>query len=107
MLTCPYEEVFTAVSVVLDEWYQQEGWRPVRERPGVKPRFTDSGVLTVELVRELEGQHSERRWYRAVAANWRGLFPALPGRGVPGTRRAGAAHQEPLPAAGAVPLLAA
>jgi hypothetical protein len=77
-----YEELFTAVYVVVDEWYQQDGWRLVRERPGVKPRFTDSEVLTVELVRELEGQTSERRWYRTVFANWRGLFPALPERSV-------------------------
>jgi len=77
-----YEELFLAVYVVVDEWYQQEGCRWVRERPGVKPGFTDSEVLTVTLVRELEGRTSERRWYRTVAANWRGLFPALPERSV-------------------------
>lgn len=68
--------------MVVDEWYQQEGWRLVRGRPGVKPQFTDSEVLTLELVRELEGQTRERRWHRTVSANWRGLFPTLPERSV-------------------------
>lgn len=77
-----YEDLFTVVYVVVDEWYQREGWRLVRGRPGVKPGFTDSEVLTLAIVRELEGQTSERRWYRTTAANWRGLFPALPERSV-------------------------
>jgi len=41
---------------VVDDWYEQEGWALVRSRPGVKPRCTDSEVLTVELVRDLEGE---------------------------------------------------
>ncbi len=78
----PYEMLFTVVYVVVDDWYQREGWALVRGRPGVKPRFSDSEVLTLELVRELEGQTKERRWYRTVRANWRGLFPRLPERSV-------------------------
>ena len=77
-----YEELFTVVYVAVDEWYQRDGAVLVRGRPGVKPRFTDSEVLTLELVRELEGQTRERRWHRTVAANWRGLFPDLPERSV-------------------------
>ena len=64
-----YETLFTAVYVLVDEWYQQEGALLVRDRPGVKPHFTDSEVLTLEVVRELEGQSRERRWYRTVSAN--------------------------------------
>src|SRR5260370_171633 len=78
----PYEMLFTVVYVVVDDWYQREGWALVRGRPGVKPRFSDSEVLTLELVRELEGQTKERRWYRTVRANWRGLVPRLPPRSV-------------------------
>ncbi len=77
-----YETLLTVVYVVVDEWYQREGWRLVQGRPGVKPHFTDSEVLTLEVVRALEGQTRERRWYRTVSANWRGLFPALPERSV-------------------------
>jgi hypothetical protein len=39
-------------------------------------------VLTLDLVRQREGQTRERRWYRTVAANWRSLFPDLPERSV-------------------------
>jgi hypothetical protein len=78
----PYDMLFTVIYTVVDDWYQQEGWALVRSRPGVKPRFTDSEVLTLELVRDLERETRERRWYRTVAANWRGLFPHLPERSV-------------------------
>ena len=48
--------------------------------------FGDSEVQTLEVVRALEGQTSERRWYRTppegCPANWRGLFPRLPERSV-------------------------
>ncbi len=78
----PYETLFAAVYTVIDDWYQQEGWRLVRSRPGVKPRFGDSEVLTLEVMRELEGETRERRWHARVAANWRALFPCLPERSV-------------------------
>jgi hypothetical protein len=58
----PYALLFTGVSTVIDEWYQQTGWRLVHSRPGVKPRFSDSEVLTLEVVRDLEGETHERRW---------------------------------------------
>jgi len=58
----PYEMLFTVVYVVVDDWYRAEGWRLVHGRPGVKPRCSDSEVLTLAVVRDLEGQTKERRW---------------------------------------------
>lgn len=78
----PYDMLCTVVYTVVDDWYQAEGAALVRGRPGVKPRFSDSEVLTLALVRALEGHTRERRWYRMVSANWRGLFPRLPERSV-------------------------
>ncbi len=78
----PYDTLFAAVYTVIDDWYQQEGWQLVCSRPGVKPRFGDSEVLTLEVMRELEGETRERRWYARVTANWRALFPCLPERSV-------------------------
>src|SRR5437588_248651 len=78
----PYDTLFAMVYTVVDDWYQESGWRLVRSRPGVKPRFSDSEVLTLEVVRELEGETRERRWYARVAANWQALFPCLPERSV-------------------------
>src|SRR5205807_512203 len=78
----PYDMLFAAVYTLVDDWYQAVGWQMVRSRPGVKPTFTDSAVLTVEIVRDLEGERRERRWYAKVAANWRHLFPRLPERSV-------------------------
>jgi Transposase DDE domain len=77
-----YDTLFAMVYTVVDDWYQAVGWQLVRSRPGVKPRFSDSEVLTLEVVRELEGETRERRWYARVAANWRALFPCLPERSV-------------------------
>ena len=78
----PYPLLFTVVYTIIDKWYQRTGWRLVRSRPGVKPRCSDSEVLTLEVMRDLEGETQERRWYRRVANNWRGLFPQLPERRV-------------------------
>jgi len=54
----------------------------VRSRPGPKPLCSDSEVLTLAVVRDLEGETRERRWYTRVAANGRALFPTLPERRV-------------------------
>jgi DDE family transposase len=77
-----YDRLFAAVYTVVDDWYQAEGWQLVRSRPGVKPTFTDSEVLTVEIVRDLDGERRERRWYGKIKANWTHLFPHLPERSV-------------------------
>jgi hypothetical protein len=78
----PYDILFTVIYTVVDDWYLREGHVLVRSRPGVKPHCSDSEVLTLAVVRDLEGERHERRWYRKVAANWRGLFPHLPERSV-------------------------
>ena len=78
----PYDTLFAMVYTVVDDWYQAVGWPLVRSRPGPNPRFSDSEVLTLEVMRELEGETRERRWYARVAANWRALFPCLPERSV-------------------------
>lgn len=78
----PYDMLFTLVYTIVDDWYQAEGAALVRARPGAKPKFSDSEVLTLEIVRALEGQTRERRWYRTVRANWLELFPRLPERSV-------------------------
>ena len=78
----PYDTLFALVYTVVDDWYQAVGWPLVRSRPGPNPRFSDSEVLTLEVMRELEGETRERRWYARVAANWRALFPCLPERSV-------------------------
>jgi len=77
-----YDTLFAAVYTVIDDWYQEEGGQLVRSRPGPKPLFGDSEVLTLAVVRDLEGETRERRWYARVAANWRVLFPTLPERSV-------------------------
>jgi hypothetical protein len=97
-----YDALFTQVYTVVDDWYQVEGAGLVRGRPGVKPRFSDSEVLTLEVVRTLEGQHSERRWYRMVRANWHALFGTAAR-----TKRVAQADQESLPGVGPLSLLAA
>lgn len=78
----PYDMLFAAVYTVVDDWYQEAGWRLVRHRPGVKPRFSDSEVLTLDVVRDLDGETRERRWHARVRANGRALFPYLPERSV-------------------------
>ncbi|MBD2526728.1 hypothetical protein [Nostoc sp. FACHB-133] len=42
--------LLTTIFVLVDDWYQQKGFRYVPLLPGPSPRFTDSEMLTL-LVR--------------------------------------------------------
>ena len=64
--------LFTGVDGLVDGWAQEEGWRLVRGRQGIKPRCCDSEVLTLEVVRDPEGQSrkSGRITYRHARAGY-------------------------------------
>ena len=39
--------LLTTIVVLVDDWYQQKGYRYVPLLPGPSPRFTDSEMLTL------------------------------------------------------------
>lgn len=74
------EELFIAVYVVVDDFYQQHVPETIKHRPGPTSPFTDSEVITINLVGEMLGIDSEKSWVRFIRKNFRYLFPVLPKR---------------------------
>lgn len=65
------------VYVIVDDIYQ--GLRPLLQRPGPEPVFSDSELLAVCLIGECKGWDKETELLSNMAAH-RDLFPHLPGQ---------------------------
>jgi hypothetical protein len=77
--TMSLEDLFFLTFYVIDEYYtllvgEQS---QLRRSPNGTPLFADSEVITIALVGELNGENSERAWWRSVSKNYRHLFPHL------------------------------
>lgn len=69
------ETVFLTIFFYVDEIYKEISHFVAR--PGTKPRFTDSEVISLLLMAQLCNFDSERAWHRFVKKNYHSLFPAL------------------------------
>ena len=70
--------LLTTVYVEVDDWYEAEGkaWRA--HKPGVRPKFKDSEVLTLLLMQEYMPYPGETQFLGYMRANYSDLFPNLP-----------------------------
>jgi hypothetical protein len=68
------EDFITVVYCLVDNLYHQISYKVFR--PGEKPSFSDSEVLTLNLVGQMVCD-SENGWYRFVKKNYLHLFPTL------------------------------
>jgi hypothetical protein len=77
--TMSLEELFCISFCVIDDYYQLliGEQTQLRDSPNGNPEFADSEVITISVVGELTGYHSERAWWRFVSKNYRDLFPHL------------------------------
>lgn len=78
MTTIPIEELFLITYCLVDDWYQQRGYKSVIRIAGAKPGFSDSEVLTLMLSIDFFEFASERRYISFIRANYSDLFPTLP-----------------------------
>jgi hypothetical protein len=70
-------DLFTIIFVLVDDWYQTEGIKLLRGKPGAKPEFTDSEVMTLMLAQEFIPFPSETQYIGFIRANYLALFPRL------------------------------
>ncbi len=77
MASIPLEELWTILYVLVDDWYQAEGWRYLKGKVGAKPEFRDSEVITLVLARDFLPFPSEGQFLAFVHSNYLGLFPRL------------------------------
>jgi len=70
-------DIFTIIYVLVDDWYQTKGAKLVKGKPGPKPKFTDSEVITLMLAQDFIPYPSETQYLEFIRANFLDLFPKL------------------------------
>lgn len=77
MTSITVSDLLTIIYVLVDDWYQAKGVQLLKGKPGAKPEFSDSEVITLLLVMEFIPFPSETQFLGFVRANYLTLFPRL------------------------------
>lgn len=77
MKSIPFSEILLTIFVLVDDWYQEHANDYRKCRPGQKPEFSDSEVMTVMLAMDFIPFPSERQYLAYMRANHLDLFPKL------------------------------
>lgn len=78
MASIALEELLTLLYVLIDDWYQAEGWRTVAVRTvGKKVKFSDREMLTLMVAHEYLPYAGETQYLAYLRANYGALFPDL------------------------------
>lgn len=70
-----FEDLCTAIFVVVDDWYATLPKRPAR--PGPAPHCSDTELITLSMAAELLGLDAETRFLEYLMRNHSSLFPHL------------------------------
>lgn len=70
-------DLLTIIYVLVDDWYQSEGHNYLKGKPGAKPVFSDSEMLTLMLAQDFIPYPGETQYVGYLRANHLSLFPAL------------------------------
>ncbi|MEK7487242.1 MAG: hypothetical protein AABZ60_23165 [Planctomycetota bacterium] len=72
------EELFIMIYLFIDHFLQhRQSTCDPRRHSGEAPKFTDTEVMTSNLVGELLQPISERAWYYQLSTTYKPLFPNL------------------------------
>lgn len=77
MTSITIPDLLTIIFVLVDDWYQSNGPKTPKGKPGVKPVFSDSEVITLMLAQDYIPYPSETQYIGFVRANYLALFPNL------------------------------
>lgn len=77
MRSIPITEVMLVIYFLVDEWYQEQGHQFLKGKPGVKPIFSDSEVITLMLAQDFIPYPGENQYIGYMRANYLALFPKL------------------------------
>lgn len=75
MTSIPLTDLFIIVYVLVDDWYRLKGKKYLQGKPGAKPEFTDSEVITLMLMQDFIPYPSETQYIEFLRANYLALFP--------------------------------
>lgn len=77
MNSIPIAEIFLYIYVLVDDWYQEYAKDKRQRKPGQKPEFSDSEVMTIMIAMDFIPFPSERQFVAYLRANHLELFPRL------------------------------
>ncbi len=72
------ETLLTTIYVEVDDWYEVYGTEWRNHKPGVRPEFRDSEVITLLLAQEYLPYPGETQFLGHIRANYGDMFPHLP-----------------------------
>lgn len=77
MTSITISDILTIIFVLVDDWYQAEGVKLLRGKPGKKPIFSDSEMMTLMLAQDYIPYPSETQYIEFIRANHLDMFPKL------------------------------
>jgi hypothetical protein len=77
MKSISIEELLLVIYVIVDDWYQIEGQVILQGKPGKKPEFSDSEMMTLMLAQDYIPYPGENQYVGYIKANYPGLYPDL------------------------------
>ena len=77
MNSIPISEILLIIYVPVDDWYQEQASEYRKGKPGKKPEFSDSEMMSVVLAMDFIPYPSERQYVAYLRANYLQLFPKL------------------------------
>jgi hypothetical protein len=77
MISIDIETLLTIIYVLVDDWYQVKGAPLLQGKPGVKPEFSDSEVITLLVAMDFIPFPGETQFLGYMRANHLNLFPKL------------------------------
>jgi len=70
-------ELLLVIYVIVDDWYLVQGYSFLQGKPGRKPCFRDSEVITLMLAQDFIPYPGENQYIGYIKANYSDLFPDL------------------------------
>ncbi len=69
--------ILTTMHVLVDDWYKAKGQALLKGKPGAKPEFSDSELLTLMLAQDFIPYPGETQYVGYIRANFGREFPKL------------------------------
>jgi len=70
-------DLLTTIYVLVDDWYQAKGQSMLKGKPGTKPEFSDSEMLTLMVAQDFIPYPGETQYVGYIRANYQAEFPKL------------------------------
>ena len=77
MTSITIPDLLTIIFVLVDDWYHPHGQKLLIGKPGAKPEFCDSEVITLMIAQDYIPFPSETQYIGFMRANYLDLFPKL------------------------------